>query len=90
MVTENSSAPAVKSRGQLVLYKLEVTRPISGDLFLHVSCAQLLCLSKPLLASGSLEQFDNLFPQDPIRSPPKHPLLDHKLQKQATLDRNPQ
>lgn len=55
------------------LYKLVVTDPISWDLFLHVP------LAKPLCAS-SWYQFDTTFPQDALRSPPKHPLLDHKLQ----------
>lgn len=79
-----------KLKGQLLMYKLGVTHPISGDLFLHVLCAELLSPSKPLLAGGRLGQFDTIFPRGPLRSPPRHPLLDHKLHKQAILDRNPQ
>lgn len=39
-----------RKRGQLPLYKLVVTHPISGDVFLRVLCAELLCLSKPRLS----------------------------------------
>ncbi|CAB1413876.1 unnamed protein product [Pleuronectes platessa] len=89
-LVDRFSETAPGERGQTLQYKLVVTRPISRDLFLRVPCAELLCLSKPLLARGSRGQFHTIFPQGSLRSPPKHPLLDHKLLSQSTLDRNPQ
>lgn len=79
-----------QTEGQLVQSKSEVTHPISRNLFPHVLHTRLFCLSKPLLARGRLDQLDSLFPPDPLRCPPKHPLLDHKLQNETTPDRNPQ
>lgn len=79
-----------QGEGQLVQHKSEVTHPISRNLFPHVLHTLLFCLSKRLLAQGRLDQLDGIFPQDTLRCPPKHPLLDHKLQNETTPDRNPQ